>query len=61
MVTPHHFFATRDCFAIARKGPEAGQRQARGRHEAGMNEEASAGDEDVQNRPTIFRKGRADS
>jgi len=29
------------------KGPEAGQSQARGRPEAGMNEEASAGEEDV--------------
>jgi len=37
--------------------PEAGRRQARGRPEAGMNEEASAGEEEVQNRPTIFRKG----
>jgi len=26
-----------------------------------MNEEASAGEEVVQNRPTIFRKGQADS
>jgi len=33
------------------------QRQARGRPEAGMNEEASAEEEDVHNRPTIFRKG----
>ena len=41
-----------------RKKPEAGPRQARGRPEAGMNEEASAGEEDVQNSPTIFRKGR---
>ena len=41
---------------MARKG----QRRARGRPEAGMNEEASAGEEDVQNRPTIFRKGLAD-
>jgi len=40
------------------KWPEAGRRQARGRPEAGMNEEASAGEEDVQNSPTIFRKGR---
>jgi len=37
-----------------------GQRQARGGPEAGMNEEASAGEEDVKNRPTIFRKGLAD-
>jgi len=28
---------------------EAGQRQARGRPEAGMNEEASAGEEVVEN------------
>jgi len=42
----------RDCVAIVRKGP----RQARGGPEAGMNEEASAGKEDVQIRPTIFRK-----
>jgi len=41
---------------MARKG----QRRARGRPEAGMNEEASAGEEDVQNRSTIFRKGLAD-
>jgi len=31
-----------------------------GRPEAGMNEEASAGEEDVQIQPTIFRKGLAD-
>jgi len=37
-----------------------GQRQARGRPEAGMIEEASAGKEVVQKRPTIFRKGGAD-
>jgi len=30
------------------KGVEAGRRQARGRPEAGMNEEASAGEEVVQ-------------
>ena len=39
---------------MARKG----RGQARGRPEAGMNEEASTGEEVVQNRPTIFRKGR---
>jgi len=32
----------------ARGWPRADQRQARGRHEAGMNEEASAGEEGVQ-------------
>jgi len=37
------------------------QRQARGRPEAGMNEEASAGTEDVQNKSPRFRKGKADS
>jgi len=42
---------------MARGRPEAGQRQAGGRPEAGMNEEASAGEEELQNRPTIFRKG----
>jgi len=31
------------------KEPEASQRKARGRPEAGMNEEASAGEEVVQN------------
>jgi|GEM_PF-2381941 len=51
----------RECPLIVKNGqgqargrPEAGQRQA---GEAGMNEEASAGEEEVQNRPTIFRKG----
>jgi len=39
---------------------QAGQRQAGGGPEAGMNEEASAGEEDVQIQPTIFRKGLAD-
>jgi len=35
-----------------------GQRQARGRPEAGMIEEASAGKEVVQKRPTIFRNAQ---
>ena len=34
-----------------------GREWPRGRPEAGMNEETSAGEEGVQNRPTIFRKG----
>jgi len=40
------------CMRLCRNGekrPEAGPRQARGRPEAGMNEEASAGEEGVQN------------